>query len=63
MLPRAVWVQPAEELTQDVVLPRQERERLAGVLAFAVPQNLLKEMNDTLVLGLAFGRELKRRGA
>lgn len=63
MLPRAVWVQPAKEFPQHMMLPRQQRERLAGVLALTVPQHLLKEVHDTLVLCLAFGRELTPRGA
>lgn len=37
MLSGAIRVEPAEQLTQDVVLPRQQDKRLAGVLAFAVP--------------------------
>jgi hypothetical protein len=63
MLPRAVWVQPAEQLPHDVVLPRQERERLAGVLPLAVPQDLLEEMHHPLVLGLALFAEVRHRGA
>jgi hypothetical protein len=63
MLPRAVWVQPAEQLTHDVMLPRQESERLAGVLPLAVAQDLLKEMHHTLVLGLALFAEVRHRGA
>ena len=63
VLPRAVRVQPAEQLTQHMVLPRQKRKRLAGVLALAVPQHLLEEVHDTLVLRLAFGCEFTPRGA
>jgi hypothetical protein len=63
MLPRAVWVQPAEQLPHDVVLPRQERERLAGVLPLAVAQDLLEEMHHPLVLGLALFAEVRHRGA
>ncbi len=63
MLPRAVWVQPAEQLTHDVMLPRQERERFACVLPLAVAQDLLEEMHHPLVLGLAFFAEVRHRGA
>ena len=63
MLPRAVWVQPAEELTQHMMLPRQQRERLAGVLPLAVAQDLLEEMHHPLVLGLALFAEVRHRGA
>jgi hypothetical protein len=63
MLPRAVWVQPAEQLTHDVVLPRQERERLACVLPLAVAQDFLEEMHHALVLGLALFAEVRHRGA
>jgi hypothetical protein len=63
MLPRAVWVQPAKEFPHDVVLPRQERERLAGVLPLAVAQDLLEEMHHPLVLGLALFAEVRHRGA
>jgi hypothetical protein len=63
MLPRAVWVKPAEQLTHDVVLPRKKRERLAGVLPLAVAQDLLEEMHHPLVLGLALFAEVRRRGA
>ncbi len=62
MLPRTVWVQSAEEFTQHVVLPWQERERLARVLPLAVSQDLLKEVNDAQVLRLALGRQVTRRG-
>jgi hypothetical protein len=63
VFPRAVWVQPAKQLTHDAVLPRQERERLAGVLPLAVAQDLLEEVHYTLVLGLALFAEIKHRGA
>jgi len=63
MLPSAVWVQPAEQLTHDVVLPRQERERLACVLPFAVAQDLFEEVHHPLVLGLALFAEVRHRGA
>ena len=56
MLPCAVWFQPAEQLTEDVVLPRQELEVLAGMLALGVTQHALKEPHHTTVLGLAFRR-------
>jgi hypothetical protein len=46
-----------------VVLPRQELERLASVLTFAVAKDLLEEVNDSLVLGLALFAEIRRRGA
>jgi hypothetical protein len=63
MLPRAVWVQPAEELTQHMMLPRQKRERLAGVLALAVAQDLLEEVHHPLVLSLPLFAEVRHRGA
>jgi hypothetical protein len=63
MLPRAVWVQPPEELTHHAMLPRQERERLAGVLPLAVAQNLLEEIHHPLVLGLTLLAEIRPRGA
>ncbi len=63
MLPQPVRVQSAEELTHDVVLPRQERERLAGVLPLAVPQDLLEEVHHPLVLGLPIFAEIRHRGA
>ena len=63
MLPRAVWVESAEELTHDVVLPRQKRERLACVLTLAVPQDLLEEMHHPLILSLALFAEVRHRGA
>jgi hypothetical protein len=44
------------------MLPRQERERLASVLAFAVAQDSFEEVNDALVLCLPFRAQLTRRG-
>jgi hypothetical protein len=46
-----------------MMLPRQERERLACVLALAVPQDLLEEVNDAEVLGLALWRQVMLRGS
>jgi hypothetical protein len=63
MLPRAVWVESSEQLSHDVVLPRQKRERLACVLTLAVPQDLLEEMHHPLVLSLALFAEVRHRGA
>jgi hypothetical protein len=45
------------------MLPRQELERLASVLTFAVAKDLLEEVNNTLVLGLTLFAEIRRRGA
>jgi hypothetical protein len=63
MLADALWREPAKELTHDVVLPRQELERLAGVLPLAVPQDVLEEVNDTAVTPLPFFAEIRHRGA
>jgi hypothetical protein len=63
MLTHAVGPQSAEQLTQDVMLPRQQLERLPGVLPLAVTQDALEEMDDPLVLGLALFAELTPRGA
>jgi hypothetical protein len=46
-----------------VVLPRQELERLAGVLPLAVTQDVLKEVDHPLVLGLPLFAEIRPRGA
>jgi hypothetical protein len=45
------------------MLPRQELERLASILPFAVAKDLLEEVNNTLVLGLTLFAEIRRRGA
>jgi hypothetical protein len=63
MLTHAVMIQPAEQLTQHMVLPRQEREWLASVLTLAMTQDLLKEVHHTLVLGLTLFAEIRHRAA
>lgn len=54
MLASAVCIQPSEQLSQDVMLPLEQQERLACVLSLAVSQNLLEEVNDAKVLRIAF---------
>ena len=51
VLPAAVRLEPAEDFTQHVLLPWQERERLPGRLSFGVLQHLLKERIHPLGLG------------
>ena len=63
MLPCAVSIQPAEELAKHMVLPRQQRERLAGVLPLAVPQDLLEECDDALIAFLALFAQFRNRGS
>ena len=62
MLPCAVRLETAEELTEHTVLPGQELEVLTGLPALAVAQDLLKEMHNPFVLGLPGGRQVRHRG-
>ena len=60
MLSSAVRLQTAEDLAKDVLLPRQQEERLPGRLALGVLQHLLEEAVDAGSLRLVDARTANR---
>ena len=60
MLPPALGIQHAKKIAEDFLLPRQQEERFARVLALAVTQHRLEERFHALVLGLTIGAKFNR---